>query len=131
MDIFPTICDLVQVKTPATVEGKSLAPALADSNAVIRDSLYLAYTDMIRGVQQEHYKLIEYIYDGQRKTQLFDTAADPSEIRNLADDPAQVETLIRLRRLLQSYADSWDDRAHPMGQTYWTQLNKLDSGNLK
>jgi hypothetical protein len=66
--------------------------------------------------------LIEYAVEGKaRQTQLFDHVQDPWERTNLADDPdfadkraVMTEELIRLR-------DEWDDRKHPMGETFWNR----------
>jgi len=46
---------------------------------------------------------------GTTMTQLFDLAADPWEMRNLADDPAYAETLARLTAGLRDWQSSVGD----------------------
>lgn len=106
LDIYPTLCDLLGLAVPPSVEGVSLQPCLADGDLVARDVLYLAYTDQVRGVQRGVYKLIEYA-TGQ--TQLFDLAADPFEMVNLVDDPAMTDKLGELRQDMADLHRSWDD----------------------
>ena len=108
-DIFPTLCDLAGLDTPDTVEGRSLAPVLSGRRAAARDSLLLAYRHVQRGVMDRRWKLIEYLVEGRRTTQLFDLRADPFEQRNRADDPACRAVLRHLRRKLRSWRDELDD----------------------
>ncbi len=41
-DLFPTVCDLVEVPVPASVEGCSFATTLADGEAPHRDEVFAA-----------------------------------------------------------------------------------------
>ena len=109
LDIYPTLCDLVGIEAPATVEGKSLCPALASSGESIRETLFFAYKGLHRGVRDRRHKLIEYNVDGARTTQLFDLAADPHETRDLADDPARADDIARLRAALARWRAELDD----------------------
>jgi arylsulfatase A-like enzyme len=113
LDIFPTLCGLAGVPVPESVEGRNV---LADP---AREALYLAYVHLHRGVRTDRHKLIEYVVNGRRTTQLFDLHADPWETRNLAADAAHAPTLATLRRTLCSLRDAWDDPASPWGQTFW------------
>jgi arylsulfatase A-like enzyme len=107
LDLFPTICDLTGLPTPATVEGKSLKPALVDSKARVRDSVFFAYRTFQRAVRTERWKLIRYNVGGKQTTQLFDIQADPWETRNLAErEPARVR---ELNALLQDWMRRTDD----------------------
>jgi len=108
LDIYPTLCELAGLSAPDTVEGKSLVPAMRE-DAKIRDSLYFAYTHLHRGVREGDLKLIEYVVEGARTTQLFDLGADPYEIDNLAADPARAGDLERLRKELVRWRDELDD----------------------
>jgi arylsulfatase A-like enzyme len=119
LDIFPTLCDLAGLPTPAAVEGRSFAPALADPARRVRTELYLAMENTLRGCRDERHKLIEYRCRGVTATQLFDLRQDPWETHNLAGDPACAGTLADLRRRLLRLRDEWDDTRHPCGQTFW------------
>jgi len=121
LDIYPTLCDLLQIPRPVSVEGQSLLPAMQAQQAV-RDTLYFAYTDLIRAVKDDRYKLIEYT-GPIRKTQLFDLIQDPLERHDLARQAEQAATVTRLRRELVRCRDLWDDRRHPLGQTFWERCS--------
>ena len=99
-DLFPTICDLADTKTPSVVEGRSLLPVVMGEQARVRDWLFGAYKNCQRMVRDERWKLIEYNAGGTRNTQLFDLQNDPDELHNLATDPQHVEHLKKLRSVL-------------------------------
>ncbi|MCK5805851.1 MAG: sulfatase-like hydrolase/transferase [Lentisphaeria bacterium] len=121
LDIFPTLCDLLDIKVPDSVEGLSLAPVFADASATVRDTLYFAYTDTQRAVKNRQFKLVEYVKGGRRTmTQLFDLVNDPCELVNLADSPAHASKLAELRAELFRFRDDWDDRDSEWGQRFWT-----------
>jgi len=118
LDIFPTLCELTGVERPASVEGRSLAPLLADSNATVRDGLLFAYRHLHRGVRDERYKLIVCAVEGRRTTQLFDLADDPFELNNLADHPAAARHTQRLRAELNRWQTDLDD-TREQGRQFW------------
>lgn len=101
MDIYPTLCELAGVPIPASVQGVSFARMLSDPGYVTHTALYMMYCDLIRAVQDDRYKLIEYRNGpcGPRR-ELFDLKSDPWETRNLYGRPdcAQiVRSLLELR----------------------------------
>jgi arylsulfatase A-like enzyme len=120
LDIYPTLCDLTGTPIPATVEGHSLLPAMRDPGATVRDTLCFAYRGLQRAVQDARFKLIEYVVEGQRTTQLFDLHTDPWETDNLADDPRHAEAISRLRTELESYRDALDDNQPGQGALFWS-----------
>lgn len=120
LDIFPTLCDLIGVDVPETVEGTSLISALNDSNDHVRDTIFSAYRQFQRMVKDDQYKLIEYVVNGRRTTQLFDLQNDPWELHNLADDTGHVDTLAKMRHILFQWRDDWDDAQSEWGKTFWS-----------
>ena len=124
LDIYPTLCDLLGVNIPESVDGKSFARLLTDLEMEDRhrEDLYLAFEIWIRGVKDQRYKLIEYVNDdgpGQHFTFLYDLKDDPWEITNLAEKPEYRETLQRLRKRMFAYRDAWEEEQHPFGKDYW------------
>ncbi len=117
-DIFPTLCELLDLPVADTVDGQSLMPAIADPAERIRPSLYCAYRDVQRSVRDERYKLIEYVVGGRRTTQLFDLTTDPWELDNRAGDPAAETTVERLRHELLRWRDAVDDTGEE-GRRFW------------
>ena len=116
-DIYRTLCDLIGLEAPASVEGSSLVPAMRGDDK-IRDVMYFAYTHLMRGVRDSRFKLIEYVNEDARHTHLFDLDEDPHELNNLAADPAHAETLARLRKeLLRLRDENCDTR--DKHQVFW------------
>lgn len=119
LDIYPTLCDLIGIAVPGTVEGKSLVPAMQDPEENVRDTLLFAYRGIQRAVQDHRYKLIEYVVDGTRTTQLFDLQADPWEMYNLVDDDHRADHLAALRQELQRWRTELDDTQEGQGEDFW------------
>jgi arylsulfatase A-like enzyme len=126
LDIFPTLCDLLNIEVPASLEGLSLKACLEDPDFAVRPDLYLAYARHIRGLTDGEWKLLEY---AGGHTQLFDLHSDPLEGRDLHLDPAQQARLRAMRQRLVWYAAAWDDESHPTGQFFWTQREDLKSSD--
>ena len=102
IDLYSTLCDLVELATPATVQGKSLVSAIkSDEDVALRAQLVFAYKHFQRGIIRDRWKLIEYNVDEEKHTQLFDLAHDPFETTNLAAVLEQRSTVQRLRRRMQ------------------------------
>ena len=125
LDIFPTICEMLDIAIPETVEGRSFWPSVEDQGVVCREDLYFAYTDKIRSVKDRRYKLMEHVYEGVLTTQLFDLNEDPLEISNLAQNPAYASKVDALRSKMISYHEEWHEEAHEMGAHYWRQYREL------
>jgi arylsulfatase A-like enzyme len=120
LDIFPTLCSMVGLDLPRSVEGTDFSDAIASDGIPVRDTLFAAYCACQRMVKDRDYKLIEYVVDETHtETQLFDLHDDPWELTNLADDPGLADTLARLRSELCRWRDDWDDPASPWGQVFW------------
>lgn len=125
-DIYPTLCDLAGQPIPETVQYRSLRPAIGDASTTHREHLYFAFMSQHRAIRDERYKLIEYVVDGARHTQLFDLEDDPAETVNLAGDESHATTLARLRDLLESEArrlhdgESEADHLRAMADAFWS-----------
>jgi arylsulfatase A-like enzyme len=118
-DLYPSLCELVNVPIPDSVKTTSLLTMLNQGRPV-HSTLFFAYTDIQRGIRDDRYKLIEYSVQGTRTTQLFDLRTDPAELNNLADDPAYARHLQRLRTELLRWKDHLGDNS-PFWQTFPTQ----------
>jgi len=117
-DIFPSLCGLCGVPVPRTVEGRDLSAAwLGRSGACEHDALlmmnfnreydYHVDGDEWRAVRTAQHTFTRWL-DG--KVELFDNAADPLQMHNLADDPAAAGVRRRLEaRLGELMADLSDE----------------------
>ncbi len=124
-DIYPTLCERAGLKTPDTVEFRSLNAVIEDSGAAFRDHLYYAFMSWQRAVRDGRYKLIEYCVQGERHTQLFDLIANPEETVNLAADGQYGAEIERLRKLLKEDRVRLHDGQTPFpfadkqGKAFW------------
>ncbi len=108
-DLYPTLCDLAGLDVPDSVDGETLVPAMDDPDVEPRDSLVLAYRDLHRAIREDRFKLIEYYVEGERRTQLFDLEADPSETTDLSDDDEFAAERERLSERLDARRAAMDD----------------------
>lgn len=131
-DLYPTLCDLAEIKTPETVEFKSLAPVLKNAQAKHREHLSFAFMSWQRSIYDGHHKLIEYCVNGTRTTQLFNLRNDPHETENLANQADHADILARLRKLLEAERKLLNDgnSPHPFtdkqGKDFWETYRTSD-----
>lgn len=102
-DIFPTLCELLDISAPKSIDGQSLARIIAGKKTKVRDAAYNAFwhkSNTQEAVQDHRWKLIQYkIYD-KPITELFDMQNDPHETTNLASDSAAQKQIPQLQALL-------------------------------
>ena len=108
VDIMPTLLELAEVKTPETVQGKSLVSLLEEEKDTFRDfvvsspPLYNAgesskiVDDWTRTVKKPHFSTIAtpkwtFLYSTENSpAQLYDIENDPKESQNVLDKNWQV-----------------------------------------
>ena len=105
--IFPTLCELLGIEPPATVEMPSLVPLLTGAADRLYENVFGAYRDYQRMVRTRTHKLIAY--PEQRRHQLFDVANDPWERFDLSDDPAEEDRTRDLRSELRAWQRRVED----------------------
>ncbi len=125
LDIFPTLCDMLNIDIPSTVEGKSFLGGIKGIDYNKRKRLYFAYTDKIRSVKDNQFKLMQHVYGNKVTTQLFDLKNDPWEMANLVGQPEYKEKVVELTDLMNKYNEEWKDDKHPLGHSYWSQLREI------
>jgi arylsulfatase A-like enzyme len=106
-DIYPTICDLAGVTTPAGLDAKSFVPVLTGNSQTARDALFLAYLDVQRAVRKGDWKLIRY--PKVNVTQLFNLREDPHEMHSVAE--TNRDKVHELMSLLADLQEANDDQA--------------------
>lgn len=106
IDLLPTLCDLTGVPAPNGVDGLSLRPVLDQRAGEVREMVFGEYYGKqswrvpIRMVRTARWKYVRYLSYGE---ELYDLAADPGELRNLAREPNAASERTRLAREL----DDW------------------------
>jgi arylsulfatase A-like enzyme len=119
-DILPTLLDLCGLPIPATVEGRSLAPALdgnddpADEDGVLLASFapFADWSKLHRGGRE--YRGLRtarhtYVRDLQGPWLLFDNREDPYQLTNLVNRPDLRAVEKRLDAVLQEKLNQRND----------------------
>lgn len=130
-DIFPTLCEFLDLPIPDSVDGISFAPILQGENRDIRHTMYFAYKDFIRAIKDRNHKLLEYVVDGKHTmTQLFDLENDPWEQHNLAWKPEKKSIVSALREEMEEYKTKWDELDTEWGVSFWQVFNRNSKAEL-
>lgn len=112
LDLAATLCDGAGIPAPSTFVGQSLLPLLRGEPDPARDAAFAMYHGSQFGlysqrmVRDAHWK---YIWNATGEDELYDLAADPGEITNLATAPAAQPELSRLRRRLVAWMETQRD----------------------
>ena len=118
VDILPTLLGLAGVPVPATVEGRDLSPAVRGEPFTAGDAALTMciapFAEYVgapwRGVRTARYSYARWL-DG--RGMLYDTAADPDQLRNLFDDAGYHATRRELEATLQQLLAERGDRFEP------------------
>jgi iduronate 2-sulfatase len=101
IDLYPTLCELAGLPTPATVEGISLVPLLKFPQRPWKTAAYSRFRtgDSIR---TEQFRFSAYHADNGEELgkMLYDHHVDPLENHNIVDEAAMAETEQALQELL-------------------------------
>ena len=115
VDVYPTLTNLANVKSPEDLEGKDLTPLLNDPIApwdsfaitqVLRPADKRLKTQVMGcSIRTERWRYTEWA-EGKSGVELYDHHSDPMEFRNLAidPDPQAVKVIEKLRPVLRSKA---------------------------
>jgi arylsulfatase A-like enzyme len=115
IDVTPTILDATGAAPTGPLHGRSLLPVAA-GEAGGRDAVYCQYHGDELGaydqrmIRQGDWKLIAHRDD---PTELYDLAADPAELHNLAEVPEHGATRTMLEARL---ADLMEEHGDPLGR---------------
>ncbi len=121
LDLMPTIVEAAGQELPPdlAIDGQSLLPAIREGASLGRDSIFAEFHGMqyglcsLRLVRDERHK---YVLNANDRPELYDLAADPCELRNLAgtEDAAEDE-----RRMYAKLLRWMERTADPMLKTIW------------
>ncbi len=107
VDIAPTVLEVAGAPVGDHIQGRSLVPLLRGETADWRESILVEFytyenpfnhlVEMdYRAIRTDRYKYIHWV-KFPAMDELYDLTADPYELDNLADDPAQAAVVRRLR----------------------------------
>ena len=109
-DLYPTITELVGIENPKKLDGTSLIPILNDTKKTVRKSVFYLYKNFQRGVRTKDWKLINYLVEGKKTTQLFKIEEDPLEMNNLAYKAEYKDKVAEMNALLQQWIEKSGDK---------------------
>ena len=101
LDLFPTTAALCGLPVPARLQGRDLAPVLADPGARVRDTAF-STAPSTRGflLRDDRFAFIQYQEDASAGIELYDLVADPGQYTNLARRPEHAATVAGYRERL-------------------------------
>jgi iduronate 2-sulfatase len=101
LDIYPTICDLLNLKPPSQLEGKSFLRVLKDPESSVKDFAVCKWTNGTTLIYGNHfYTEWNNSNDSVYSRMLFDHSVDPEENNNIVNDPDKVELVKSLSEKL-------------------------------
>ena len=86
IDLFPTICDLLELEKPGQLEGRSLVENIKDPNLISRTNAYSRYTNGDMYIS-DNYAYSEWKYSQEGNIvgrMLYDMKSDPLQMENLS-----------------------------------------------
>jgi arylsulfatase A-like enzyme len=121
VDLFPSLCGLLGLRAPRTIEGFNLAdawrgaPGAFEQEALLTmnfsaDPAYLVDGGEWRGARTKQHSFVQW---RSGRTELYDLAKDPRQQRNLSDDPALADVRGRLERRMASSMGRLGDEFGP------------------
>ncbi len=114
-DLFPTFVDVLGLKTPASVEGRSVLPVLRGKATRHRD---LVHSESRAGMTMQFDGRLKFILNGAGAgPELYDLQKDPREITNLAKQPSYQKQVKELTAQLVAWKnqDQLEAAATPRG----------------
>lgn len=95
VDIYPTLCELAGLPAPASLEGKSLAPLLADASASVKQAAFSQFPRKHEGrdymgyaMRTDRYRYVEWfdaVSGAVVARELYDHLIDAAENENIAE----------------------------------------------
>lgn len=126
MDIYPTLCDLLEIKIPDSVEGESFIDALRGVKGPSREEMYYIMMDRARGIRNGDFKFCIYTYPdaGKSSEVLFNIREDPLEITNLAQNSKYRSTKEHLKKRMFELKTNLNDTERKEAISFWTTIEK-------
>jgi len=116
LDYAATFLDFAGIEIPEDIQGISLKDSLVENKPIERDALYYHYYEGIEkehkvakheGIRTDTHKLIHFKDVGVDHFELYDIAADPSEMNNLYGTEAVSKIQSDLHRQLVKIKDKY------------------------
>lgn len=115
VDLYPTLCELVDREAPAHLQGESLVPALKAPKKLhqkVALSQYSRFQDKYMGkaLRTERYRFVQWREQSSKRVvhqELYDHNHDSREAKNLANDPKHAQLVKGLEaKLHQAFQEN-------------------------
>lgn len=103
IDIYPTLMDLTEIKSPKHIVGKSLVPIFNDVNHKIRNSALTRWISTrfnnVEGyaIKTENYRFVKWGENGEYGYELYNHEFDSDEMNNLINNPKYAKIIDSLK----------------------------------
>jgi iduronate 2-sulfatase len=109
VDFYPTLAELCGLPVAKELEGRSLVPLLQNPKTGWNHPAFTVWSEDGKtyhgvAVRNERWRYAEFGPEGRNGAMLFDTLADPHELKNLAEDLKFAEVKQELSALVRAYA---------------------------
>ena len=101
IDIYPTIMDLLEIKTPNHVVGKSLKPLMLNNSSTFGNSSLTKWRNGY-SMRTEQYRITKWGEHGELGYELYDHSKDDQELNNLANDTSKIKLLDSLKIIIDN-----------------------------
>ncbi|MBE0654113.1 MAG: sulfatase-like hydrolase/transferase [Bacteroidales bacterium] len=109
-DLYPTLCRMIGIPVPSSVDGSSFMESLESPAREHRKYIVTTYRNFQRAIRDEKFKLIQYNVEGIKRIQLFDLENDPWEMNDLSQEPEYQERIgilsFELEKQLKEFNDN-------------------------
>ena len=116
LDFAPTFLDYAGVHIPEDIQGESFRNIVNGKTEDWRDAIYYTYYEYPgehnvqrhNGIRTDKYKLIHFYYDSDT-WELYDLEKDPSEMKNVYDDPTYAKIRKKMHEKLEGIRTKYGD----------------------
>ncbi len=129
LDVLPTLCHYLGIKTPSGLEGQSLHPILEGRQSLSKP-VFIQYdgNSCLSGFQRcvidGSRKLILDVFQKEMFFELYDVASDPQEMNNLLFEPGYEDVGARMFSILLEHMRSTGDALECGAEDYDVFLQK-------
>jgi arylsulfatase A-like enzyme len=113
VDLYPTLCELMDVEPPDGIEGQSVLPVVGGQapgkEAVVCEWSWTQPSPVIYAVRTRDFRLV--YYGRELQGELYDRRTDPGELNNLYDDPAYASVRLTLLERILDHAKGYERRS--------------------
>ncbi len=129
IDLYPTLMDLTNIKTPQHVVGKSLKPIMKNTNASVRESALTRWRNGY-SIKTKRYRLTKWGKNGELGYELYDHKNDKNELINLARNQDYNEVMDSLKLVIEQRITEASIKPEGLGRQFENAKPIPKAGNI-